>query len=378
MTTAPETGGRWVMGIDSGGSKSIGVLLREDGYLGGIGFGGPANLYFTSEEDAQTAIRRVVTQAVEMARKRGLLPSPGQSAEPGGPAGGPAPLEVGALYFSSPGLRMEPAVEALRDLIRCGRIVLEDDAPAAFWGALAGGEGVVVLAGTGSFGYGRRGEKTAVKGGWGPLLGDEGSGYWIGVRALQAVIRSYEGRGPATALTKLLRETLPYRLETELRRIVYGPDFTRHRLAGLAMLVSEAAAGGDEVAAGILAAAGRELAQLAVAVATELGWERDDPFPFSLTGGVSNAGPWLTEAFFATVQESFPAARWRPPRYAPCVGAGLRALQLLGVEITPALLNELETSLAEGHPAFARMLQPGDGDRTNTGETREVQRRVAG
>lgn len=337
---------RWVLGIDSGGSKSVGLLLREDGCVGGIGFGGPTNLYFTSLEDAQMAIRRVAMQALEAAAARGFIP------------GEVAPFPVAAVYLSAPGLREEVAIAALEGPYHWQLLRLEDDAPAAFWGALPGEDGVIALAGTGSFGYGRRAAQVAVKGGWGPVLGDEGSGYWIAVQGLRAVIRSFEGRGPATVLTRLLQETLHYRFETELRRLVYGPSFNRHRLAGLSMLVSEAAMAGDRVAGEILAAAGRELASLAVAVAAELGWQRSDQFAFSLTGGVSRAGEALTGPFLAAFHEKYPKSEWRPPRYAPGVGAGLRALELVGVQVVPQLLEVLDRSLESLPTPLAGMLRP--------------------
>lgn len=336
---------RWVLGIDGGGSKSVGLLLREDGCVAGIGFGGPTNLYFTSVEDAQVALRRVAIQAVEAAVNRGFVSNE------------VSPFPVAVVYLSAPGLREEVAAAALEGILRWQLLRLEDDAPAAFRGALPGEDGVIALAGTGSFGYGRRGDRVAAKGGWGPILGDEGSGYWIAVQALRAVIKSFEGRGPATLLTTLFQETLHYRFETELRRLVYGPSFNRHRLAGLSMLVSQAAAAGDQVAREILAAAGQELAGLAVAVAAELGWKTDDSFAFSLTGGVSRAGVALTEPFLAAFRAHYPAAVWKPPRYTPGVGAGLKALELLGVQITPALLEVLELSLQSIPAPLATLLR---------------------
>ncbi|MEW6046722.1 MAG: BadF/BadG/BcrA/BcrD ATPase family protein [Bacillota bacterium] len=320
---ADSANGRVVLGIDSGGSKSIGILMREDGAILGIGFGGPTNLYFVSEEDARFAIRTVVRQAL------------GATA---------LPVRVEAVCFSSPGLPRATAESALDGLVVPGQLVMEDDAPSAFVGALGGQDGVVVLAGTGSFGYGRRRGNVRVIGGWGPLLGDEGSGYWIALEAIRAVIRAYERRGPETLLSERLRATLHYGYETELRHIVYSASMSRHRLASLAMLVSEAAREGDAVARGILEAAGRQLGELACSVATLLEWH-DESFPVSLTGGVGRSGPFVLEAFVGRVLESFPNARWVPPRYQPFVGAALRALEVLGLTPDDAMLRRLDATV---------------------------------
>ncbi|MBE3583802.1 MAG: hypothetical protein IMX01_06780 [Limnochordaceae bacterium] len=381
-------GKRWVLGIDSGGTKAIGLLVSEDGTVAGVGFGGPTNQYFVAAEDALVSLRRVIRQAVDMAEGRGY---PLPLADPTDPAGAedegqadsstssswqsrgqpheqaheiaPATpptseatsrIRLDAAYLSAPGLSKEVALTALRERFVVHPVALADDAEAAFVGALPGGEGAIALAGTGSFAYARRDGQVVVKGGWGPLLGDEGSGYWIALEALKAVIRAYEHRGPPTSLAEALQATLRYSFPEELRRLVYGAQMTRHRLAGLAMLVSQEAASGDAVAQQILQQAGQELGALAVSAARELSWPGQ--CPVSLTGGVARAGQWVQEAFRRTVKEALPQSVWVEPAYAPCVGAALLALRLAQVPIVPSLLKRLEASLYEGFRPFLPMM----------------------
>ena len=148
------------------------------------------------------------------------------------------------------------------------------------------------MAGTGSIAYGRRADGcTARAGGWGYLLGDEGSGYRIALEALQRVARAEDGRGMPTMLTRRLLTHLGLAAASELVPLVYGGRLDRAALAALAPLVLEEAEQGDPVAEAIVRGAAGELADLAGAVVRRLGWENVH-VPLVLAGGVlvANAG----------------------------------------------------------------------------------------
>ena len=136
-------------------------------------------------------------------------------------------------------------------------------------------------------------------GGWGYLLGDEGSGYAIGLAALRAVMRAYDGRGPQTTLTgSVLAE---YRLSAASALVprIYEHATTPAEIAALAALVDTAAAAGDRVACDILHDAGRELALAAEAVIRRL--ELTGAAPCALAGGVIVKGRALRAAFTEAV-----------------------------------------------------------------------------
>src|SRR5581483_5378036 len=125
------------------------------------------------------------------------------------------------------------------------------------------GWGVALVAGTGSMAFARAPDgRTARAGGWGYLLGDEGSGYALALAALRAVVRDADGRGPATRLTSRLLAHFGAVLAQDLVRLVYGGGVDRAALAAVAPYVLEAAAAGDEVAAEIMAGQAEELADL--------------------------------------------------------------------------------------------------------------------
>ena len=137
-------------------------------------------------------------------------------------------------------------------------LVVNDALAALVAGAGDQGPGIVLIAGTGSICYGRNEAGQAARaGGWGYLLGDEGSGWWIGRRTLSAVMRAGDGRGPATLLTERVLAHLELDETSDLIHEVYYRDTRRRAVAGLSGVVQRAADDGDVVARQILAGVGR-------------------------------------------------------------------------------------------------------------------------
>src|SRR3989475_6277155 len=142
----------------------------------------------------------------------------------------------------------------------------------------------MVIAGTGSVAYGRNAEGHSTRaGGYGDLIGGRGGGVRIGQAALQAALRSADGRAPATALLPMLIARLGG--WPKIRRRVYGEGGGRTLLASLVPVVARAARRGDRVARGILAEAGRELGGLVVAAAGRPGMLEGAVSVFPLRGG---------------------------------------------------------------------------------------------
>ena len=147
------------------------------------------------------------------------------------------------------------------------------------------GPGIVVICGTGSICYGRNEQGQAARsGGWGYILGDEGSGYWIGRRALAAVVRHADGRGPATTLAARVLQHFRVRGVPDLVQEVHLRDPRRHRVASIAEAVQAACDEGDVVARDIVERACDELVNAAGSVAERLSM-RGLVFPLVLAGG---------------------------------------------------------------------------------------------
>jgi N-acetylglucosamine kinase-like BadF-type ATPase len=180
------------------------------------------------------------------------------------------------------------------------RVAVGDDADAALAGAFRGGPGVVVIAGTGSAAAGRHADgRTARVGGHGFLLGDEGSGYWIGREAVRAALRAADGTGPPTALQTTVQAAFRRLLDAE--REVHERPTDRQLLARLVPGVAMAARGGDREATRILAEAAAHLADLAGAVRARLG-----PLPVAGVGGVFRCA-LVRDAFAAATGAVTPA-----------------------------------------------------------------------
>jgi N-acetylglucosamine kinase-like BadF-type ATPase len=114
-----------------------------------------------------------------------------------------------------------------------GTVEVVTDAEIALYGATGGKAGLVIIAGTGSIccGVSARGRR-ACAGGWGPVVGDEGSGSWIARRALQAVARATDGRGRKTSLVEAACEYFNVAEADDLSTAVYAPSVTNSRIAG--------------------------------------------------------------------------------------------------------------------------------------------------
>jgi N-acetylglucosamine kinase-like BadF-type ATPase len=207
------------------------------------------------------------------------------------------------------------------------RVLVVNDALVALEAGAPRQPGVVVISGTGSICYGRNAAGEAARsGGWGYVLGDEGSGYWIGRAALRAVLRQADRRGPATALTPMLLEHFGVEQPQGLIHEVYHTNLKPAAIGALARSVQSAFAVGDEAAIGILRGAANELESSALSVARRLGMV-GQPFTFILAGGIFRAVPWLQEELQRRLPVAAPRAGVRLLDVEPAAGAVALALE---------------------------------------------------
>jgi N-acetylglucosamine kinase-like BadF-type ATPase len=268
-------GTRHVIGLDAGGTKTIGLLADENGEVVREARAGGANFRVTGELGIEKTLYEVI-----------LALDP--------------PVPLGALCLGIAGADRPPQVEIVREVIaRLGfrrRVRVVNDAVIALVAGTGDGLGVVVVAGTGSIAYGRDASgKTARSGGWGYLLGDEASAFWIGHAAVRQGIRGVDGRGPATSLFDRICERVGVTSPQDLADWFYGLEMPRIRVAELAPVVQEAADDGDEAADQLLDMAADLLARSARAVDRQLSFP--EGYPLVLSGGTFRACPSLVTRF---------------------------------------------------------------------------------
>jgi len=297
---------RYVVGIDAGGTKTVGLLADETGAVLAEARGTAANL----QTDGELKVEKVFDGIMETLSSHHPV-----SAVCLGIAGVDRPHDESVIRSILRRLGHRETARVVND----GAIALVAGAP--------GRVGVVVLAGTGSICYGADREgRTARAGGYGFLLADEGSGYWLGHQSLRAAVRAEDGRGPETLLRKLLFEALEVTSVAELIPRVYEKGLPKYRIAALASFVQTAFEQGDAVAATFIDAAGRELGLAARSVARQLQLD-GEPYPVVLAGGVFKGCPSVIESL--TRQLDLPDARPALLTVEPARGAVALALDLL-------------------------------------------------
>ena len=305
---------RYVLGIDAGGTKTRALVADETGEIVGDALGGGANLRTHGELEVEKVLHAVIEDACM------------------GAAANPDAVALGIAGADRP-----PDEAVLRAILRRigfrNRVVVTNDARIAF---VAGSEervGLALVCGTGSIAWGRnRAGRIARSGGWGWHVGDEGSGFWIGERAIRAVLRAVDGRGPATTLDRALSEHFEIAEPEQILYAIYDREFPRTRVAKFSARVDAAARAGDAVAREILADAASELVCAATSVRNQLGLE-EGPYDVVLSGGTFLAVPML-ESDVAHRLES-PRARVRGLTQAPAMGAVKLAIEALDLPDPP-------------------------------------------
>lgn len=202
----------------------------------------------------------------------------------------------------------EKLLAILADCLPGVPVFVTTDSAGALRGAFSGGDGVLVAAGTGSICTAKRGGMLYRCGGWGHVLGDEGSGYDIGRQILQAVARAADGRGEATVLTRMVWEKWGVQHMDGLVEKVYSGEKTKSDVAGLAFFSQIAYNMDDGAAREILSRAAESLAEMALCAAAAL-WGPEESPPCAYAGGVLEHLPALRTLFRRALGEKRPDMR---------------------------------------------------------------------
>lgn len=311
----------YLIGVDGGGTKTIAVAARPDGTVIGAERGEGINYNNIGMDRARANLKEIID------RLESRIGSRCEGLSVGMPALDlPADEALTRLFAGS---SFDPAL-----------LDLQSDAYMALVGFTLGKAGMIVICGTGSIllMMDEHGVQH-VRGGWGHLLGDPGSGYALAMDGLKAAIADWENIGPHTSVTQAAEEYFSLKDPRELIDRVYAKEQTKAELAGFGRRVPEQAALGDAVAAEIVR---RNTAVLA-ANAAEMIRRVPAANRVGVYGGVLTNSAFVREAFTAQLQALCPEAEVSLPEFPPELGALIHALNRRGL-LRPETLTNLKAS----------------------------------
>jgi len=289
MTPASD----FLIGVDGGGTKTLAFIapLDDDSntVVLGRGSAGPGNPRAAGFDIAQTNIELAIDAAFAAAK----LPRSTAAAACFCLAGAGREVEQQRIAAWAQEQQIARAVRVTGDAEPILAAVSPDNT------------GIALICGTGSMAWGRNASgKTARCGGWGYLLGDEGSAYWIARAGLAAAVRAADGRGAMTALLPHFQKELQAGAPHDLVDRVYSTQMSRERLAGLAHIVFDSAAR-DATAYKIIADAALELAATVDVLRRQLDLTANN-YILALAGSVILNEPLLRELVLQQMENCSP------------------------------------------------------------------------
>ena len=294
----------YIIGIDGGGTETVGILTTETGRCLAQVQSGPSNYHVVGEAKTQAVLKSVVE---ELCERSGI------------------PL-ASSIHFC---LGMA-GLGRIEDKKVIGRIcdelgisknrILTHDAHIALVGGTEKQHGVIVISGTGAIAYGINADgKEARASGWGYLFGDEGSGYDIAIKGLRAIARAADSRGRPTELTNRVLNALELNQPGDLIRWAHAAS--RDAIAQLAKVVFDTARTADVAAEQIVDAAAAELVCAASSVIEQLAFVAS--FDIVLSGGNLVHQPVFADKLRRQFAKIAPEASVLLPKHEPAYGAVL-------------------------------------------------------
>ncbi len=307
----------FVIGIDGGGTKTHAIISNVNGDVIVEHIAGPSNFQIIGVETAAQTIFSLIQSCCESVNCT------------------VKDIQVVALGLTGAGRehdqqRMTDGLQAYArsQKTTLKKILVESDARIALEGAFKGERGIILIAGTGSIAFGKdaRGNVHRV-GGWGRILGDEGSGFFIGRNGLNAVTRHIDGRGEKTMLTKKIAQQFGLSSQTEIIAAVYKNNFD---VASVAPFVLESARKKDAVCSLIIQQASTELCEHVRALSQKLLQKNkkiiQQKIPLSFVGGLLTNDTLLSHTLSAQIRSTLPHIHIVAPMASPAYGAVVMAL----------------------------------------------------
>jgi N-acetylglucosamine kinase-like BadF-type ATPase len=310
--TAPgiDGGARFVMGVDGGATKTLAAVLDLREHTLHLGHGGSSNPDAVGAPAATASLLKATDEALG----RAGIDRDG--------------LDAAVLAIA--GTDTDAVAKHVRELRPVSWVVVNDVVGA--WAAATGAQpGVGAISGTGSNVFGVGPDARAWRaGGWGHVLGDEGSGYRLAVDSIRAALADRERSGPETALSAAAIDFFGVDSVGQLATLVYSKPLAKGEIAAFAVETARVAHAGDAVARGLYERAAVELGRQITAVIEQTGLAGE--FPVGLIGSAFKAGALFVEPLTEVVRRAAPQARVGVVEMAPVGGCLLLAARVGGGE----------------------------------------------
>ncbi|MDR1631120.1 MAG: hypothetical protein LBS36_13050 [Oscillospiraceae bacterium] len=310
----------YFLGLDGGGTKTSAALADETGRVVCTHVGDSINYYSEGLEQARQNFAKILS---DIKNKSGV------------PEIHSVFIGSSALFGKANGQELAAFTAGVCD---APYVTMDSDLAIALEGMMQKGECGVVISGTGSMAAGRRADGTIFsKGGYGYILGDEGSGYKIGLAGIQKAVTAFEGATEKTLLTGALQKKYQVNDLHDLTHIFYDPPIERKAIADFAKQVFDCAHAGDSAASAIIKSAARELAATAAALLREF----EKPVPLGVFGGIFMHHAIYFDAFCKELQRLVANVSVCRLPLVPVLGAVLGAMKAAGKKITEEIKQNI-------------------------------------
>ena len=296
---------KYYLGIDGGGTKTTAVICDENCNFISSFVGESINFNSVGTKTARENLRSIADGVTQGGNIR------------------PDAVFIGMSAISE---RADDALtkELCDDIFDCGNIIMDSDVFIGIEAMRCDGAAAMVISGTGSMAAGRLADGEIIHtGGWGYILGDEGSGYAMALDAIKAGICASEGSSQPTSLTQAVLDHFKISDMQELIDIFYDPPLPRSEIAKFAPVFMDCVKNADQAATEILKYHAKKLADTVSALLVRM----PEGTPLGLWGGVMINCTEFRDEFSSHIKQKFPATKIFIPEYAPEYGAVFAAMK---------------------------------------------------
>lgn len=303
----------YLIGIDGGGTKTKGYISDLEGNILASAIGGSSNYLAAGRTTAKASLEQVINSLCNKIKIN------------------KEQIEIISLGLAGAGREEDKKIieEIIRKIGINNKIIINSDAYISIVAAHGEEKGIVTISGTGSISLGIDSKgKLHRTGGWGHILGDEGSGYYFGREGLIAIMKAYDGRGEKTIISNKVLDYLGFNTEEEIPKYVYSNIGEKAKIAKLAPLVIEAASEGDKVSTEIVNRGIMDLVNMTNTTYKKIG----ESINIALAGGIFEKSRFIREKFIKFLKNENPQCKVVENKFSSGIGALILAWEDKGIK----------------------------------------------